>query len=177
MRTIPLLTAAVSRKWASGPATSNANTDPLFFLDKTNDCCNGTSGIIAEGVLLPNSMFASVYMPPAVSTGSATSSLSSTPSSLAPSVITTTAASTARLASDTCHEVAIGAGVGATLGIAFLAALGLYFWERRRTKAYKSAVSHPEPWGVPENPADKYNQPPLELPVRPSEMGDTSVKP
>ncbi|EON69515.1 hypothetical protein W97_08775 [Coniosporium apollinis CBS 100218] len=178
--------ACTDRDWSSNwcsptcrdtPDDEHADVTPCANNPATYCCANGTSGIVAEDVILPNSMFASVYMPPAVSTGSATSSLLSTPSSLAPSVVTTTAASTARLASDTCHEVAIGAGVGATLGIAFLAALGLYFWERRRAKAYKSAVSHPEPWGAPENPADKYNQLPLELPVRPPEMGDTSVKP
>lgn len=113
-----------------------------------NDCCSGTGGVMAVGVAASTGgSFYAVSMPRISSTsatspiGSATmptisNSLSATSTSYtltgqaAPSATACSNINTSSL----CHEVAIGAGVGVPLGLAFVIALGLFLLERWKRK-------------------------------------------
>lgn len=114
-----------------------------------NDCCSGSGGVIAVGVAASTGgSFYAVSMPGSSSTSATASSGSATtsttpnsPSITSPSfMLTSQAAPSATLCSNSkttskCHEVAVGAGVGVPLGLAFTIVLGLFLleqWKRKR---------------------------------------------
>ncbi|OCL07715.1 hypothetical protein AOQ84DRAFT_440038 [Glonium stellatum] len=125
-----------------------------------NDCCNGTGGVTAVGVAASTGgSFYAISMPGSSATSATLSTSSVTVSTTSNSISTASSSSTlsSQVAasattcsnSDTgspCHEVAIGAGVGVPLGLAFIFALSLFLlerWKRKRDNAaaYSSNVT------------------------------------
>ena len=100
-----------------------------------------------------------------------------TPPTTAPSAAFVTASSTASpTAAATCHEVAVGAGVGVPLLLAFIAALGLFLWERRRRRAYAGGDYHQAPHSTFFPSRSKSHLSKLDIDRPPVEMADTSFE-
>ncbi|OCK75199.1 hypothetical protein K432DRAFT_386335 [Lepidopterella palustris CBS 459.81] len=138
--------------------TQCLNTTSLeYCCGFNNDCCNGVGGVLAVGVAAPTGgSFFAVSMPgrsstsTAFPTGSATTSTTSnslpTTSSYALSTRAAPSATTCPTPSNSsqCHEVAIGAGVGVPLGLAFIIAFGLFLlehWRRKRDNIAAGALN------------------------------------
>lgn len=193
--------------WVSGACVQTCRSDPEdghadvtqcvnagsleWCCGNTNDCCNGTGGVIALGVApstggsyyavsMPGSSSTSTISP----TGSATTSTASksSPTASPSNTLTAQAQPPATAFSNpnnmpSCHEVAIGAGVGVSLGLAFVIALGLFLFERRKRKR-ATVDAHNFNIGVGQQPSYKYGhaQEPQQMPaVELSIMGNPPV--
>lgn len=121
----------------------------IYYQGFNNDCCSGSGGVIAVGVAASTGgSYYAVSMPGSSSTTAMASSGSATTSTTpnSPSITSSSfmlisqGAPSATLCPNSrttsqCHEVAIGAGVGVPLGLAFIIVLGLFLlekWKRKR---------------------------------------------
>ncbi|KXS95588.1 hypothetical protein AC578_3258 [Pseudocercospora eumusae] len=117
--------------------------------DESTGLCNGTNDaggtykplpVTGAQILLPNSTTPLGDLEEAATTSDDSSETTSSASTQTPATTSSTSACAAGGSSDN-SVVAVGAGVGASLGVAFLVASGLFFWQWRKNKHLSSQLS------------------------------------